>query len=814
MASEQEGEAATVPMTNGELHPPSDESPALSTPGKRKRAASPERIKNNEPTSAEDDKAEVDQTLRDLLQILSRDDENLNLFKCTLIPPSPSKPRSKRAKLSEESNTIVTIEARVAAGRYASLQEFVDDIDKASVTLIEKQQAGETEYDENSLQKQVQALKKHLHSLLAQVSSRKTTNIKTESAGEIENLEDVAAHHTVRQDKKVLTLYGGNSTNAKQLFSSLPNSDDTQPVSEKAEPFPEGQLPNGITITQVIPFNLDMDEKPAKTFGEVFAPRSTLPQLEPPRHGRPWARDPSIMWIDEFDAATNFDAVLGQKHHYSFTHLPASHWVQYGGHLSSSFWRRRQKQHDSEKDGESATNGTSSDSTKDEANLFQSVYTSFGPSVDSSHAVTQLDEKNAVWWAKRGSRRFNTMLSLHNATSSQGEQLALDDLDESTLEEDIKSFNPDIEDKDKSEIEPSTEDDKAVDDVLRDVAELLETLDSFRRNRNLELPTQAGSKDENSADAPSTAELATYETLKSSLAAIIANLPPYAVSKLNGDQLAELNISQKILVEGPSYSGTMEEDDYSLLQKRIVAAAPAATPSRSGSYQASPAFNQRLYSTNSRPQQSAVGGQPYYPGRQSTSTPYTPGGTPHQNYPGPRPQASPSQRPNSLPGYPSGQYPPRPTPNGYNSYAGHPGASPSQGYQQSPYGAGRSASPQKPHMYATPQNHTRTAYLNPASGNPQRYYPQQPGQSPAMHGNYSSTQTPTQYSNSAAAANYARSAAEQAMLMAQNKAQIAAQVRQTSGTPNPPQSAEQSSVQEGSASPAIKANATPTPTAT
>ncbi|CRG85969.1 hypothetical protein PISL3812_02972 [Talaromyces islandicus] len=815
MASEREGDVATMAVTNGELHPPTDESPVLSTPGKRKRASTPDR--NESPIkTAEEDKAELDQTLRYLVQILAKDDEKTELFKCSLTPSSssPSKPRSKRAKLSDEGSEFPNIEARVAAGRYASLQEFVDDVDKASTAVVENQPSTTGENDESSLQKQILAFKSRLHGLLSQAPPRCSSKIKTETTGEKESLADVAPQHTGRQDKAVLTLYGGNPPNAKQLFSSLQKTNDTSPAaSDTSTPLLEDRLPNGITTTQVVPFNSSMDEKPVKTFGEVFAPRSTLPQLEPPRHGRTWGRDPSKTWIDPFDAVTNFDAVLGQRHHYSFTKLPSTHWLQYGGgrFSSPSFWNRRQKQ---SRGDEGAGSNSYSNSVDDDTVLFQGAYSSFAPSFDSSHAATSLDTKNAVWWAQRGARRFNTVLSFHGAPDTQEEQSILEELDESTLDEDVKSFQPAETQEDGSEVDMPAPEENDSDAILRDITELLETLDSFRRNRNLESPSEADSKDV----TPSEAERATYDTLKASLAAIVANLPPYVVSKLNGDQLAELNISQKILVDGPSYSGTMEEDDYSMLQKRISASAPAATPSRSSSYQNAPAFNQRLYSSNTRPQQPGHGGQQYYAGRPSTSTPYTPG-TPQQSYTGPRSHASPSQRPSSVPGYPPGQYPPRPpTQNGYGAYTSQPGASPNPGYQQSPaYGAGRSASPQKPPMYSTPQSHTRTAYLNPASGNPQRYYPpqqQQGGQSPAMYGNYSSTQTPGQYSSSTATTNWARNAAEQAILMAQTKAQMEARARQASGTPNPSQSAGQGGLNEGSASPAIKKSATPTPATT
>lgn len=696
-----------------------------------------------------------------------------------------------------------SIEARIAAGHYLSYQKFLDDVDQACAAVVERHAAVGNQ-DVSSVQTKVAALKGRLNGLIHQALSQGFTQIK------IEPVSDESPWDITRRDRKILTLYGGSSSNAKQLFSSLQKTNNTESASDKPMTFPEDRLPNGITTTRAIPFNLEMDEKPTKTFGEVFAPRSTLAQLEPPRRGRAWARDPSSTWIDAFDAITNYDNILGQRHHYSFARLPSGYWLHYGGDSASpSYWKRQEQESEGEPSAQNARN------TNEDTALLYGAYSSFAPSFDSSHSVLQSDAKNSLWWAKRGSKRFSTMLALHKASQLEEDQ-PLTELDETTLEEDVKSFieNGSLEAKPEETSETAIQD-KDVDAVLQDISELLQTLNSFRRNRNLEPPSQGESKsDDKSGDpsSPSAAELATYETLKSGLAAIISNLPPYAVAKLNGDQLAELNISQKILVEMPSYSGTMEEDDYSLLQRRIAATAPAATPSRTGSYQATPGYNQRMYSsTNTRPQQPTAGSQGYYQGRPSSSTPYTPGAsTPQPSYTGIRPQASPSQRPSNVPAYSPGQYQPqaRATPNGF-------APSPGPGYQQNPaYAAGRSASPQKPQVYSTPQTAARTAYLNPASGNAQRYYSQQTGPSPAAYANYaqSTAQTPGQYAMSpnVAAAHYRSAAAEQAMALARHKAQIEAS-RQVSGTPNPPQSVAQASSQGRSESPATKQSATPTP---
>lgn len=812
MASEDGGEAATMPLTNGDLRLPSDESATISTPGKRKRVATPDGspTKENHPPvkTGEEEKLELDRNLRYIVQIAAKDDEHLHVFNASLLPSSPSKPRSKRPKLSDEGGAPDSIEARVAAGRYSSYQDFLNDVDKASTAVVERQTATHTE-DAALAHKRVDALKDRLQDLVLQALSLGSAQIKPEPTSDDVSLRDIS-----RQDRKILTLYGGNPPNAKQLFSSLQKKNGA--VSEEPSTFPEDRLPNGITITQAVPFNLEMTEKSPKTFGEVFAPRATLDQLEPPRRSRAWARGSSSTWVDPFDAITNFDAVLGQRHNYSFTRLSCAHWLRYGSYPPR---RSRQEQQQGDTDTPEESSAQSPGTADQDLALLHSAYSSFAPSFDSTHSVVQSDVRNSMWWAKQGSRRFNTILALHEAAHLDEEQPTLDELNDTTLEDDVKSFIEGSSLEDTPEVVETTSEEKDVDAVLQDIAELLATLDSFRRNRNLEPPVHDESRSATDVGTPSTpsdAERATYDILKSGLVAIISNLPPYAVSKLNGDQLAKLNISQKILLDMPDYSGTMEEDDYSLLQKRIAATASAATPTRTGSYQTPSSLTQRTYSTGARPQQPSAGPQSYYAGRPSTSTPYTPGATSQPNYAGLRPQASPSQRPSNAPAYSPGQYPSRTTTNGYNPYGGQMAASPGPGYQQNPaYAAARSASPQKPHAYATPQSATRTAYLNPASGNAQRYYSQQAGQSPAMYGNHpSATQTHMQYSMPPNAATYNRSTSDQVTAMARQKAQLDIQSRQQSGTPNPPpqnfiQGATPS--QERSESPAAKRqSATPT----
>lgn len=645
-------------------------------------------------------------------------------------------------------------------------------------------------------------------------------------------LQSTAPKLCTREDKQALTVFGGNPSNPRHLFSSLQKSVKVPLSESEPEKFVEVQealretaLPNGITTTKVVPYNLDAASTPKRTFGDVFAPRTGLPQLEPPRKRS--IRHTSSLWIDPFDAMLDAKSFLGERNNYSLAPLPSGQWLQYGGVTSSpSYWTRIEKHGDT--DGGQRHRGDPALWTADDTSLLQGVYSSFAPSFDSSGAVLQADLKDLVWWGKRGAKRLRTLLSLPYMEKAQEDAptvppRSIGELDESTLEQMVQSFNPDDFADNVMQTGPAKDEDesKDVEEMLGDVAELLETLSSYQRVRNINLPP-SGDQDSDSKEPPapdfgtpssaSEAEKAIYETLKSSLATLIGNLPPHTVAKLDGDQLAELNISQKILTENPEYSGTMEKDDFILHQERAAAMAAASnsanrtsTPStsRSGTYQGSHgAYNQRAYASNARASQPQGGFQvqAQHHGRQPSGT-YTPGHS--QAYGGGRPPNTASQRPGYAPQYSqmTPQYSQanhvpqfqRPTPNGYPPYSaqsGQPSAQaspytprPSQAgaYNQS-YTAGQSTSPRKQPSYATPQ------------GNPTEQQPSQYGS----------------YANSGAATIHTRSAAEQAALMDRNRAQLAAarQSRQSPSTPQPPLQSVETRSQERSATPA---HGTPVP---
>lgn len=709
------------------------------------------------------------------------------------------------------------MQSRVEAGRYNTLQEFLADIEKASAAVIERNQNqpnGDSGTPLNEVVNRIAAFKKHMNSLVGQ-SLVDQPEVKAEASEDDTDEQIPVAMSTVgpREDRQALTFFGGSQSNPKQLFSSLQKSVQVPLQSSEAglekfvevrEELREGALPNGISATKVIPYNLKATKAPKRTFGDVFAPRSGQRQSEPPRR----QSNPSkvVSWIDPFDAVFDPRAFPGDRNNYFLASLPSSQWLQYGGVTSSpSFWSRVEKSHAQQSAGPKY--GDPALWTGDDSSLLQGVYSSFAPTFDSSGAVVQADLKDMVWWEKRGAKRLRTLLSMPYQDAEEEvtsiEPGSIGDLDDATLEEMVKSFKPEDFSYDLEEEYPSKEDpvSREIDEVLREVSEMLDTLSSYQRIRNLTLPPssekpetdETPAPDSSTPDNPSDAERVVYEHLKTTLVAIIGNLPPYAVAKLNGDQLADLNVSQKILIENPDYSGTMEKDDHTLQQDRAAAIAAASTPSntanrnstpsasRPGSFATPQSYNQRAFGSTARVSQP----QPSYqiPGRPSSGAgSYAPGyaGGRLPNTPSQRPGYTPQQYSQANPQYSQANNVPqfqRPMPNGYSAQ---------QGQSPQPY----SPRPVQSATYnATPQGRTPSANAG------------------ATHRYPYTNQTPSQGAYSNTPGTTSRGAAEQAALMDRNKAQLAAQLnRQSPSTPQQGLEARQS--QERSATPG-RQNGTP-----
>ncbi|KAK3044153.1 hypothetical protein LTS18_002034, partial [Coniosporium uncinatum] len=255
-------------------------------------------------------------------------------------------------------------------------------------------------------------------------------------------------------------------------------------------------------------------------------------------------------------------------------------------------------------------------------------------------------------------------------------------LEVAALQDAVESFEPEADFQTRNGTK-----DNEVESVLQEISELLETLSSYQRNRNVTLAsTPRTPLTQNSSfnsmtgtpSRPSSAEVDIYQMLKSQLTLMISSLPPYAVAKLNGNQLEELNISRNILVENKEYKGIMDEDQATRISKAAALNVATVPPSltRMGSSSATSQLpNSVQYARPTAPAAHAPAARPtpsqYYPQQQASNrTPssshfaqrppsaiqsyQTPGSypstTPRPNYQ--QPQATYSQ-PASRTGYPA-----------------------------------------------------------------------------------------------------------------------------------------------------------------
>ncbi|KAI9894267.1 MAG: hypothetical protein M1814_004121 [Vezdaea aestivalis] len=202
--------------------------------------------------------------------------------------------------------------------------------------------------------------------------------------------------------------------------------------------------------------------------------------------------------------------------------------------------------------------------------LFRRAYSSFAPVQDDAGAVVPTAVKNQMWSLIGSQRRFNQ--DSNSSTFTEDAKLGLDTadgpianaIDDFDFAEAVESWDPNLP---IDEFQPQTKskEDMDNDELLQETANLLETLHSFQQIRNLSLSAQSATQSDSSAESssktPSEEELATYEILRDQLTLFIAALPPYAVSKLKGDQLSSLRISHPITTQTPVYKGTLELED-------------------------------------------------------------------------------------------------------------------------------------------------------------------------------------------------------------------------------------------------------------
>lgn len=848
---------------NGTLTPPAlptaPESPSFA---KRKHADAAAALSNGASTAPPKKALNgtthgLQTVLEDVLSILKSYDTQPSILthpvKSTPARSPSGEADTKRAKL-DPSNESTTITDRVHNKSYDSLQVLKDDVESVTEDILASIGSSDAPatLEETKLQAKVLAFQKVLSSLLEREDARLSTQDQQDKPDVVATAEAVThedAAVQVKQEEEeeeteptsrtVLTLFG-NAQGPKQLFSSLQQPHKIAPGTgihsldaavQVILPLREANLPQNIQTTEVFPLPDQTDEKKKKTttIGEVFRAPAHLPQISPPKIARPTTSKGNTI---TFAHPEPTKPKRKGSQSYSHQSLASGFWLGYGGvdvpkDQTSPTARQKSRQR-ALSTGEAQQPPSESilvavQQAKEDA-LFRSAYSSFAPTRDDATAIVPEETKNRVWWQRVGEKRFNEVFPIDPQLLDATELSEVNGLtdEEEDFKEAVENYVPaenDIFTEEKSQ------EDKDTDEILGEISELIETLASHQRIRNSSLSTNPRTPTvQNSSLAqlvgspstPSSDEIDVYQILKSQLTLMISQLPPYAVAKLNGDQLEELNISRTILFDTKEYNGVLEEDQLSRLAKApAVAPVPPPTLNRASS------SSQSLYPAGGaqygRPPSSArpVQAAPSYHSQRSSSIQYqrSPSG-PTQGYQA----AAGSYASSARPGYantpshnmqtprPGGQYYQRPSQS--SSYGG---AASSQFYQGTPqtqsqnrytnqqtqngyyqrsanvapmYGTpqARTGSPMKPGVAATPSGYgTRSGYAPSGGQMASTYYgpsqygtPQGQGARPGYTGNPQQMMIDRQ----------------QAQVAAQSQARLAAQnsfsSRQGSGTPQPP----------------------------
>ena len=495
---------------------------------------------------------------------------------------------------------------------------------------------------------------------------------------------------------QVITLRSQTEKGTQQLYSGLQmdgSENDAIPTMNAR------RLPNGFDLTDpaMMDTGILAPTKDRRLFGDVFRPNRTLKQLEVPRSSRTTFRGTTL----GFSKETSLDkAAPLNRNDYKYQQLPVSSWLNYNMNDVQSSKKLRGKSF-AQGDLRAAlmANDVAAQEKEDGSALFRKAFSSFAPTTDTSKAVVSEQDRDRQWWSKYGTRKLRSIFKTPDIDPSSPRD-ELQEVDDDDFAGVVTDFQP-LEAEDSY---LNRDDPESVDEVLSEVSELLETVHSYQRIRSLDTRATAG------ASKPSSAELDSYEMLRSQLTILIDALPPFAVARLDGDKLEDLNISSNIVVDTVDYRGTAQPDEYTLSRYRAAPGVPATAPRpQAPPAQARPTYqtpNVPRYGTNNSlhayAQNLGVAAARYGQGSNYNTPP-----TVQRSY------QTPLQQPaNTYNSQPTVQQFQRPAANGYPNYnaTATPQAgqvqSPSQpGYQQqaqnkmaynmnTPVAVGRSISPQ------------------------------------------------------------------------------------------------------------------------
>jgi hypothetical protein len=695
----------------------------------------------------------------------NRNDSDAAILKQPLPNGSQTdaEPEAKRRKSDDKtvSTAALSVEDKVLQDSYASLEDILADVTRAATARIAALRSSPPELSGSEkvedLVTKVAELKERAHDLYRRELAYPSTE-QLQSSGP----EGKDAPSRGSNGRALLMTYATVNNGKKPLLTSLQKPVSAFETGYKTLKEAVGTgLPPGITLAHAVSGYLASEKLgPSRTLGELFPSPRNLPPLQPPKPNKGTTRSNVL----SFYHPVLTDQSSYRTGTYFSQSVSTGQWLDYSNATPATHKKTKQRERAQSLAGVKPSS-TELEMSEMEA-LFRGAFSSFAPCKDDTGAVVSSGQVSRMYWQRYGRRSLQRMIDSEAQVvqvdeAAPSETAAADgplgndlpDVDEDIIKEVIDSWDDAVIDPSLAQVMGQRSgDDKEVEDVLQEVSDLVETLASYQRNRNLTMPT---SQDRFSTDPPngdmlrngtqshhqpSEEEMLTYQALKAQLSLIIQTLPPFAVARINSDKLEELSVSTRIEIRTDDFKGVMEEDERGLRprQGQVQSTAPAqrATPHRTPSMSGSasyPAHHQYggQYAAHARSPMPTPQHYPQTPARTQPASAYqrstsaVPLPQPHQGQVR-HPSAQPQQyrAPDGYGGLTPQVPKPQPPPYGHaniphysgGGVAGQPRMQPHQGFPNIP-------------PPASPNHRYQQAY---AAGYPQQLHPPHQGQQ-TMH---------------------------------------------------------------------------------
>ncbi|KAF1988316.1 hypothetical protein K402DRAFT_419654 [Aulographum hederae CBS 113979] len=632
--------------------------PTPPNPSKRKRSQTP--VTSTASHSAHPTNGQIPQILEALLKdvvIVLKHNHPIGalIFDHPIPLPSESSvspPSPKRAKLAEPPTTTISVSRKISNGSYSSLTTLVKDLDSVAEEIlasVKSKGAAIITPEDTKLMANVQDFQHILHELVQEERITESTAQKNEAENGVITIPPEGSD-ALLDGRTTLTMFA-NAPQPRQLFSSLQRSVKGTSMSTQT---PDDGLPNVIAATKIVPLTVNespIDPQAEPTLGDKFGPpaNALLPLLPPKVPKQYSTRGNSVPW-ESLAASSKSNRKGG--YNYSRERLPTGDWLQYQNAskpqegLTSEAKRRQRDRALSTGEARLPVSKQSEEAAEKAAYdaLFYKVFSgSIAPIEDNAGAIIPASTKAWYHHNKTREKRYQDIMRRLAQfepqppfvdEETQPEQLAANGeipidpaLEEASFKEAVDNFDPEIFYNPFGD-EPAayTSEEDEVGRQLQEISEMLEKLSSQQRIRNstLKSPHQKSDLADliGTPSSPGADELATANGLRGRLIQLISNLPPYAVAKLNGQQMDDVNISKKLILHNKDYKGILAEEP-SRQPKPAPYSAPiaAGTPARMPSSTPSahhPSAN-TPYSRVQPPantQQARPPPQPYFPQQQ------------------------------------------------------------------------------------------------------------------------------------------------------------------------------------------------------